>query len=292
MSNEMQWDALGRFDLGMERLKHFTEPLARNVESASENHLQDFATIIENVIVPRLLMAHLNPVDAQVAPSNRHPAIDIAAFVDLTMRDDPDVAVSYVAQMLNHGVQFQDVLLKLLAPAARELGDRWVHDSASFVEVTLGVARMHRILREFDGVPEHMWSQRGVGHHALLLPVPGEQHSFGLRLVQEFLLRESWTVTNHPVENVSELRAHLTQHSYHVIGLSLSGETLIDTLKSSIAEVRASSKNRHAKIVVGGHMFVEQPELVSSCGADAYAEDASAAVSLVNAWADRLELVE
>ncbi len=114
--------------------------------------------------------------------------------------------------------------------------------------MTLGVARMHRILREFDGVPEHMWSQAGAGRSVLLMPVPGEQHTFGLRLVQEFLLRESWSVMTRSVPKVADIHKIVAKGEFDVIGLSLSGETLIDSLRSSIAEIRDITKSSGTKI--------------------------------------------
>lgn len=285
MSNDMQWSPPTVHDMGLDRLRSFTEPLAPVVAKPSSSHLQEFAAVIENVIVPRLLMSHVQGNESTRRIKAQLGTIGVKDFIDLTMDDKPDAAINFVQRLLDDGILFQDILLQLMAPAARELGERWVHDSSSFVEVTLGVARMHRILREFDGVPEHMWSQTGLDSHALLLPVPGEQHTFGLRLVQEFLLRESWTVTNKAMERVKDLAAHVASHHYDVIGLSLSGETLIEDLRSAIAAIRAKSLNRHVKVIIGGHIFVEKPGLAETMGADAYASDAPETVRILNKWA-------
>jgi MerR family transcriptional regulator, light-induced transcriptional regulator len=285
MSNDFYVGSDAYRETGLERLKPFTEPLDTIAVEKGQSRLQDFAAVIENVIVPRLLMNH--SIDIQTFPVDNRGTMrsTIPDFIDRTMSDDPDAAVAQVRTMLARGVSLQSILLELLAPAARELGNRWVHDTTSFVEVTLGVARMHRILREFDGVPAHMWSTAGEGSHVLLLPVPGEQHTFGLRLVQEFLLRESWTVSNHPVETVLDIKPVVSGQHFDVVGFSLSGETMIAKLSKSIATARKFSRNRHIKVIVGGQLFAERPELVESCGADAYAADAPEAVRVLNGWA-------
>jgi MerR family transcriptional regulator, light-induced transcriptional regulator len=287
MSSELQRVQVDRQDSGIERLKTFTEPLAAVVARPTESHLQEFASVIENIIVPRLLMSHVNSsaiIEEKVSLRN----VAVTDFIELTTRDDPASAIDYVRHLMASGVSFQDVLLELMAPAARILGERWEEDKASFVEVALGVARMHRILREFDGVPSFLWSNAGFGRHALLLPAPGELHSFGLRLVQEFLLRESWTVTNKPVETVQQLGQLVSQDYYDIVGMSLSGQTIVEPFLEAIRVVREKSKNRHVKIIVGGHLFVERPELIESCGSDAYAVDAPATVQIVNGWANQL----
>lgn len=285
MPTDVPWSPVNYHEAGLERLRTLTDPRSPVANIQSESHLQDFASVIENVIVPRLLMSHARP-DAE-PPKARRTGLGgaVADFIDRTMADNPDGAVEYVRELLEDGVPFQNILLELMAPAARELGERWVHDQMSFVEVTLGVARMHRILREFDGVPSHMWSQKGLGCHALLLPTPGENHTFGLRLVQEFLLRESWTVTNHPVEDIDTLADVVSQQHFDVIGLSLSGETFIQALTDAVSLIRKTSKNRDVKIIVGGHIFAERPELTTMCGADALGADAPSSVAILNGWA-------
>lgn len=289
MSSDLHWSSNTQFDTTIDRIKTFSRPLSPANSGQGAGHLQEFASVIENVIVPRLLMGHV-----QNKPERKPEIIHESAvsdFIKLTMNEDPDMATGYVRNMLESGVSFQNVLLKLLAPAARELGARWEHDTTSFLEVTLGVARMHRILREFDGVPASMWSQAGAGHHGMLLPTPGEHHTFGLRLVQEFLLRESWSVTNCLIEQEVELEKLVANQYFCFAGLSLSGETLIDSLMSAIRTIRKKSKNRSIKIIVGGHLFAERPELVKRCGADACGSDALSSVEIVNSWASELSAV-
>lgn len=285
LSNDLQWTPLQKHDSILERLKTFTEPLAPVVAAPTEDHLQEFAAVIENVIVPRLLMNHVHRNKGVNSAKSQLSKKGVTEFIGLSMQDEPDAAINFVQTLLNKGISFQEVLLQLMAPAARELGEMWSHDTTSFVEVTLCVARMHRILREFDGVPEHMWSQTGAGRSVLLLPVPGEQHTFGLRVLQEFLLRESWTVISHSVEKVADVGLAVTKKNFDVVGLSLSGETLIDSLASSIAEIRANTRKSKTKIIIGGHIFEERPELVEAMGADAYAADAPSTVTLLSRWA-------
>ena len=172
-----------------------------------------------------------------------------------------------------------------LAPAARLLGDKWVNDTCSFTDVTIGVSRMHRILRDFRGVPDRFWSKSGVGHRALLLTVPGEQHTLGLRMVEEFLLREGWAVDSRPNISEDEIKELVSSENYDFVGMSLSGELFVDSMISAIMSVKSASKNRHIHVMVGGVIFYEQPYLIAKCGADAYAEDASGAVRQANTWA-------
>jgi MerR family transcriptional regulator, light-induced transcriptional regulator len=292
MSSDIQLNQNNaQFEPDWDQVRPFTAPLSPLVANPTGSHLQEFAAVIENIIVPRLLMSHVHSNAALKPDTAATKDLGVTEFIRLTMDMEPDAAVQFVKDLIDQGETFQRILLDLMAPAARELGELWESDRMNFAEVTLGVARMHRILREFDGVPEHMWSKAGAGRHALLLPVPGEQHTFGLRLVQEFLLRESWSVTNRPVESPELLKFVIRNGHYDIVGLSLSGETNIDAFLTSIKNIRTHSVNPDIKIIVGGHLFVERPDLIKSCGADAYGADAPSTVRILNAWVNKLSVV-
>lgn len=284
MANSSGWGAVSYGGGELEQLERLAEPI-RYVDSTEKRafRLEDLAATIENIIVPRLLMNHEPNRSnwATVGFDGSH----IERFAHIAMRHEPSAASEHVQSLLNEGIGFDRILLELLAPAARHLGEMWEKDTCSFADVTIGVSRMHRILRDFRGVPDRLWSQAGDGHRALLLPVPGEQHTLGLRIVEEFLLREGWSVDSLPNvcdEDVSKLVA---DEYYDFVGLSLSGETLVDAMFTTIGALRKASQNRHLYVMVGGVIFSERPELVAKCGADAYSADAAGAVRQANCWA-------
>jgi MerR family transcriptional regulator, light-induced transcriptional regulator len=284
MTNSSGWNAEDYGGGELEQLERLSEPI-RYVSSTANRavRLEDLAATIENVIVPRLLMNH-EPIGTTWTPVGLD-APQIARFADIAMRHEPSAASDYVQSLLNEGIGFDRILLELLAPAARHLGEMWENDTCNFADVTIGVSRMHRILRDFRGVPDRLWSQAGLGHRALLLPVPGEQHTLGLRIVEEFLLREGWAVDSHPNVGDDDVSKLVADEHYDFVGLSLSGETLVDAMFTTIGALRRASRNRHLHVMVGGVIFSEQPELVAKCGADAYAADAAGAVQQANCWA-------
>ena len=284
MTKSSRWDAVEYGGGELDQLERLAEPI--HYVKPSDNRtfrLEDLAATIENIIVPRLLMNH--EPDRTVWTTVSMDATQIEVFANIAMRHEPTAASEYVQSLLNEGIGFDRILLELLAPAARLLGEKWEKDTCSFTDVTIGVSRMHRILRDFRSVPDRLWSQAGVGHRALLLPVPGEQHTLGLRIVEEFLLREGWTVDSLPNSGDEDVSRLVSEEHYDFVGLSLSGETLVDAMFTTIGALRAASQNRHLYVMVGGVIFSERPELVAKCGADAYAADAAGAVQQANCWA-------
>jgi methanogenic corrinoid protein MtbC1 len=177
------------------------------------------------------------------------------------------------------------VLLGLMAPAARLLGDMWSADLCDFVDVTLGLSRMQQILRRFSMAGVNGSGAVAKGRQALLVPAPGEQHTFGLRVVEEFLLRDGWTVRSNLRATELDVMSLIAEEDYDFVGFTLSGETLIDALASAIGKVRETSGSNRLRVLVGGVIFSEHPELVRQVGADGYAHDAVEAVALANQWA-------
>lgn len=259
-------------------------------EYGTESHLQQLASTIETSIIPRLLLSHVGQKRVSGQEPFRLPdppvtAAMVETFVRLVMSQDNVEATDFVEGILARGVPMQVILLDLMAPAARLLGDMWSADMCDFVDVTLGLSRMQQLLRRFSTVGVNGSGAVARGRQALLVPAPGEQHTFGLRVVEEFLLRDGWTVRSNLRATEREVISLVAEEDYNFVGFTLSGETLIDALASAIGKVRETAGSNAPRVLVGGVIFGEHPGLVRQVGADAYAHDAVEAVALANQWA-------
>lgn len=191
-------------------------------------------------------------------------------------------AARLIGRLAGDGADPSDLMLNLLAPAARRLGELWCGDQLGFMEVTLGLSRLQRMMREFPpsagrGTPP----ERGL---ALLLPAPGEQHMFGLRMVEEFLRRDGWTVRLALNPDVALMRQLVASEAYDIVGFSISGERLLPGLRQAIGEVREASLNGAVKIMLGGGLVAGNPAAAADSGADALAGDAREAAARANQW--------
>jgi methanogenic corrinoid protein MtbC1 len=231
---------------------------------------------IEGEIIPRLMLAHRtgNPETAP-PPANAPGASgdDVAALARLVLKQDISGALAYVETLRKRGVPLDALYLDLLAPAARYLGELWEADLCDFTEVTFGLWRLQQLIRELSPAFQHEAEFREQDRRALLLPAPGEQHSFGLFMVAEFMRRAGWDVWAGPAVSMDELTTIVKSEPFAMVGLSVSCEQRLDGLASSIHAVRRASKNRGVHVMVGGQVFKERPELVALVGADATALD-------------------
>jgi methanogenic corrinoid protein MtbC1 len=161
------------------------------------------------------------------------------------------------------------------------MGEFWCQDKRDFIEVTLGLARLQQLVRQFR-LPENAFDQ--LHGHALLLAVPGEQHTFGIRLVEEHLLRAGWQVTTVLRSTEAEIPSLVAGEIFDFVGFSITSERLLPALRSAIRSVRTSSRNKSVRIVVGGVLFDGREIVPSDIDADAIVKDAQDAVNQAKQW--------
>jgi MerR family transcriptional regulator, light-induced transcriptional regulator len=252
----------------------------------------DLSQLLENLVIPKLIAGadqQRCPVAARALQPKAasRPAIsaaDVEEFTRLCISDDAHCLLDFVEPRLNAGNSVETIYIDLLAPAARRLGQYWEADSEDFVSVTMGLWRIQEVLRELTlRVPPSAHAGNGM-RSALFTPMPGEQHSFGTLMVAEFFERAGWHVDVLIEPTQSELTTKCAQRRYDLVGLTVSCDSTSGALSGLVASVRAVSNNPDVKVLVGGRVINEQPDLAADCGADGTAVDAPSAVAL----ADRL----
>ncbi|MBP6851739.1 MAG: cobalamin B12-binding domain-containing protein, partial [Rhodoferax sp.] len=156
---------------------------------------------------------------------------------------------------------------------ARHLGSLWEQDLCDFTEVTIGLGRLHQVLRELSPGFSQPLSHAGNGRRILLLPSPGEQHTFGLVMVSEFFRHAGWDVAGGPWEAGADPVIMVRREWFDVVGFSLGSELHLDELAQCIRAVRKAAINPRVGIMVGGPIFSLHPEFVARVGADGAASD-------------------
>jgi MerR family transcriptional regulator, light-induced transcriptional regulator len=254
--------------------------------SFSSEQINWLVQAVEHSIVPRLIQS------ANISHP-RHNLTDdeaikaVAHFVNLILDNRGDKALNYVQSLEQRGASAQDIYLKVLTPVARRLGVLWEEDDCDFTQVTIGMWRLHQVLHELSA---RFQSQNRIEHdtvahaehEAILIPVPGSQHTLGLLMVVEFFRREGWSVWGEPSVSLTELGNTVKRKHYDLVGISISTEDQIEALKETIQVVTKASVNAKLKIMVGGPLIVERPHLAAQLGAHGSAPDASAAVQVAN----------
>lgn len=249
----------------------------RSVDEARQRTLA-LGHIVQTDIIPRLILVDRG--DKQVR-SDVLPKLDtetVAGFTDLILRHDVAAVMDAFTALTSKGYCVDDLFLDLLAPTAALLGRMWDDDLCDFIEVTVGLAQLQFLLATFgsDGGIAPYDSERRI----LLMGAPGELHTFGLAIVEQFMRKAGWHVASGLASTPEQISNLVGSELFGVVGLTLSRESHLDQLASSIQAVRQASLNPSIGVMVGGPVFLEHPEYVERVGADASAVDAPTAVLL------------
>ncbi len=195
--------------------------------------------------------------------------------------------LNFIDGMRGRGLSVEMICVDLMAPTARRLGEYWLEDRCSFIDVTMGLGRLQRLLHSLSPSTPQI-SRRGPVRRALLMPAMGEQHTFGLLIVAEFFLRAGWDVWGGPLSTKSDPIAMVRDDWFDVVGLSIGNDRSLKGAKKQIADLRAASLNPNLAILVGGAVLLENPDLAKEIGADATTADGRDAPLLAERLVARL----
>jgi methanogenic corrinoid protein MtbC1 len=249
---------------------------ARQLKASEHRRVALLAHTLENEVIPRLVLARREatpPAYIDNASGMAPSAEDVAVLTALAQQGDLSGSLAYIGGLRSRGMPLERVYLGLLAPVARRLGEMWEQDACDFTAVTVGLCCLQQVVLEHSSGFQPRFGKREVERRILLAPVPGEQHSFGLLMVGEFFRRQGWDVCSGTGATAREIVALVRKEWFALVGFSLSCDSRLDTLASAIRDIRRASRNPQIGVLVGGKVFVDQPELATLVGADATAAD-------------------
>lgn len=259
------------------------DPAGRRI--AEERRFDALSRTIEAEIIPRLMLVHTS---AECDESMREDAMptheEAVELARLAVAHETDVLASYVSVLRGRGITLETIFLQLLSPAANHLDKLWRMDEVGFCDVTIALSRLQQLLRELGAPFEAEGDLPSHERRILLSTAPGETHTFGIGIVEEFMRRGGWDTIVAPAASAAELGRTVARDWVDVAGFSLSCESLLSELASVIDVVRRRSRNPRVGILVGGRYFNEHPESAGLVGADLVAFDGLDAVRKAQRW--------
>lgn len=277
-------DTLSRADsLGVPQELLTLRPLQMLIDDERRGLKQHITSAIERDIIPRLMMTYVmydeqhgaEPAeDAHLHGVRRPPVLDFERLAMQAVLEDVETLRGRLDELVEGGLPLTEVFLGLMAPAARHLGHLWTLDAIDFSSVTIGLTRLQQLVHSYGAAfTTPVRDSRGPARRALLVPAPGEQHTFGLIMVGEFMRRDGWETTMLLKFGCDELLSTIRDEPYDIVGLSLGNEGHFDEVRSLLRQVRRTSSSRSLGLMVGGNAINGEMEKVHYLGADATAAD-------------------
>jgi len=266
-------------------------PRLRAARDAPEQSGADLDELIEGEIIPRLMMAHTAPewqgktsgktsdkTSAKPSANAKISSFEVENFSVLAVTSGSATMMAEVDLMMARGVCVETIYLDLLAPSARVLGKCWEDDICDFVDVTVGLASLHEVLREVALRSPGMVAQVAGPRTALFSPMPGDQHNFGALMIEEVFNRGGWNSGSLVAPTQKELLDEVAGQALDLLGLTISSDCSSDTIGRLISAVRGVSANPGIQVLIGGSMVNADRGIVDRVGADGTAEDAKSAL--------------
>jgi methanogenic corrinoid protein MtbC1 len=163
-----------------------------------------------------------------------------------------------------------------------EIGMLWERAEISVAEEHLASAIVVRIMATIGIAKIEVVEAKG---RAVVTASPNEFHEIGAWMVSDALEQDGWMVqylgANTPREDLVRL---LQSFNPDILAISVTIPFNVNKAKDTITSVRSKSELAGMKIMVGGRVFNENPELWAVTGADGFAPNLQSARRLAAQW--------
>jgi len=223
-----------------------------------------------------------NEPKLRITPPPLDCSDDALHLVELLLKAEEGPALTFVLDLAAKGVDIDSIYSQVLAPAASQLGELWEDDRCTFVDVTIGLSRMHHIVHDLSQTYDAPASPQPDAPLILLVPAPGSQHTLGILILGDVFRRAGWEVIGDPTVTTNQLLSAVSSEKLDLVGLSVGAEAQVKGLSSLISQMRQRSLNRKLKIMVGGPLFMANPSLVDTVGADGTGVDGETTIAVAS----------
>ena len=184
----------------------------------------------------------------------------------------------------SQGRSWPDIYLCGISPTAKLMGTWWSADRMDFASMSIAMTHLQGAMYALS--PEVMAGARparGVPRRLLLVQT-ASQHTLGSLMVAEFFRLAGWRVQVAQAPGAQELATLLQSDWFDLLGVGISTEQQLPDIQAVLPRVRQASANPGIKIMLGGPLVQQRPDLVRALGADFSADAADEAVQWAERW--------
>lgn len=216
------------------------------------------------------------PASSRSKPTSAHPIERLARQVtlvsQLALSGDQDALMRIVEE---YGVQnwpTDRLISGLFEPVARAMGDSWLADECTDIDLTIGLG----VLRHATRTLHHV--ELGAGHHftaktkILVACAPGEPHMLGACLTADAFLDTGWRLELAFPQDDAALAETCAAYQPDVVVIAMSDAMPrtggLGALAETVHVCREACGGRDVIISVCGRMFADGSVTAGQVGAD------------------------
>ncbi|TRD10581.1 hypothetical protein FGU71_00990 [Erythrobacter insulae] len=247
--------------------------------SADRRH-RDIEMLSEHIVPARLFSDWDLLVYSRNDPASGNPGAisensglfaKVPVLVDLALGGDDIGINTLIASLAEQGWDGDVILGQLLEPTARALGDAWLADDCTELDLTMGLSMLqlagHAVRHR--PTPEAI---RETKYSILLATAPGEPHMLGTSMLADLFTDAGWHVDMAFPDSNEALANQLGSQRPDALDIGMSDafsrSHTLATLRQTILKSREASPDHLTVVSVGGRMFAEAAATADSVGAD------------------------
>lgn len=192
----------------------------------------------------------------------------VPKLMELVLNGD-DIGINALMASLFQGSWNGDAIIsQLIEPTARALGDAWLSDDCSELDLTIGLS----MLQIAGHAVRHKRTTKQSRYSILLATAPGEPHALGTSLLADLFTDAGWQVDMTFPDSDQALANQLSAQQPDAvdIGMSdaLSRKKQLDHLRKTVERSRFAAPDNLTVVSVGGRLFADAAATAENVGAD------------------------
>ncbi len=201
----------------------------------------------------------------------------ISSLISAALKGGHDRFAELLAEMRRMRISAAALADIYIPVAARRMGEDWLEDDLSWMEVTIAVARLQSMLREIGAA----WAADRAGDGgsgAVLLIIPSsEQHTLGPMVAMGQMRRYGISVCLRIAPSTEELRCLVAERAFDGVMISIAVEEKLDTVRKLVSFIKSVTVDP-LPVIIGGAIMTTMEDAASGTGADLSTNDIGVAL--------------
>lgn len=208
-------------------------------------------------------------LDKQAGETPKTRGAWVARLCEALTHETDEAHSRVLAAMMGNGIPSREIFQYYVPEAARYLGELWVQDKASFVDVTVGASRLQALFRKRDDGDMGGWRDRSIplGQSVLMVIPEFEDHSIGAFVAADQFRRHGLWV-HMAIGLESQELVHLVDSGrFAMVGITAGSSKTLECLIDLIDYLRSNIETC-PPIVLGGYVAGKTSDFEKRTGAD------------------------
>jgi methanogenic corrinoid protein MtbC1 len=193
----------------------------------------------------------------------------IAYLAEAMISDSETSHHAAISSLIASGVTSEEVYQKYIPAVSRFLGEMWVSDKVSFVDVTVGAARLQALFRDKAEPGDSGWFARSIplGQSVLMIVPNFENHSLGgFVAADQFRRHGLWVHMAIGLER-EEIASMVESSGFSLLGITAATAKSIE-YSQKLVEYLKTRVDYCPPIAIGGHGVDDHTQVERITGAD------------------------